>query len=105
MVQVIWTDNAIQDLNDIGDYIAKDSTRYAEITVLDLFNATDILETHPRSGVKTPEFNNDSIRHLVRGDYKIVYKIMDDSRIDILAVHNCARLVTNTMTFRRQKKK
>ena len=34
MVEVIWTDNAIEDLNDIGEYIARDSERYAEITVL-----------------------------------------------------------------------
>jgi len=33
MVKVTWTDSAIQDLNDIGDYIAKDSIRYAEITI------------------------------------------------------------------------
>jgi hypothetical protein len=33
MVEIVWTDSAIQDLNDIGEYIAKDSIRYAEITV------------------------------------------------------------------------
>lgn len=104
MVQIIWTDNAIKDLNDIGDYIAKDSVRYAEITVIDLFNSSDILETHPRARVKTPEFNDDSIRQLVRGDYKIVYKIIDNYRIDIIAVHNCARLVSNTSTFRKKKR-
>ena len=52
MVQIIWTDNAIQYLNDIGDYIAKDSVRYAEITVIDLFSSTDILETHPRAELR-----------------------------------------------------
>lgn len=41
MVKVIWTDTAIQDLNDIGDYIAKDSERYAEITVQRLFDSVD----------------------------------------------------------------
>jgi plasmid stabilization system protein ParE len=30
MDKVVWTDTAIQDLNDIGDYIAKDSERYAK---------------------------------------------------------------------------
>ena len=29
MVKVIWTDSAIKDLDDIGEYIAKDSIRYA----------------------------------------------------------------------------
>jgi len=104
MVQVIWTDAALQDLNDIGDFIAKDSVRYSEITVINLFEAVDILENHPRSGVITPEFNTETIRHLVRGDYKIVYKIIDDFRIDIVTVHNCARLVTNTKTFKKKRK-
>ena len=43
MVKVIWTDNAIQDLNDIGDYIAKDSERYVQIAVQRLFESVDIL--------------------------------------------------------------
>jgi toxin ParE1/3/4 len=33
MVKVIWTDSAIMDLNDIGDYIAQDSERFAALTV------------------------------------------------------------------------
>jgi plasmid stabilization system protein ParE len=44
MAQVNWTDSAIEDLNDIGEYIAKDSQRYAQITVQNLFNSTDVLE-------------------------------------------------------------
>ena len=46
MVKVIWTDNALVDLNDIGDYIAKDSVRYAEITVHKLFSRVEILTIH-----------------------------------------------------------
>jgi len=103
MVQVNWTDSALQDLNDIGDYIAKDSLKYAEITVLRLFESVDILENHPLSGVMTPEFENESIRQLIRGDYRIVYHIINESRIDILTVHNCARLITNTRPFKRKK--
>lgn len=103
MVQINWTDTAIQDLNDIGDYIAKDSQRYAEITLIRLFESVDILENHPLSGKITPEFNNESIRQLIRGNYKIVYHIVNDSRIDIITVHHCARLLENTKPFKRQK--
>ena len=103
MVQVNWTDSALQDINDIGDYIAKDSLKYAEITVLRLFESVDILENHPLSGVMTPEFENESIRQLIRGDYRIVYHIINESRIDILTVHNCARLITSTRPFKRKK--
>ena len=95
MVEVVWTASAIQDLNDIAEYIAKDSVRYAEITTEELFSTTNILETHPKSGTKVPEFRDESIRQLIRGNYRIVYKIMSTERIDILTVHNCARLISN----------
>jgi toxin ParE1/3/4 len=93
MVKVIWTDTAIQDLNDIGDYIAKDSERYAELTVQRLFDSVDILEDYPKAGKMVPEFEDDSMRELIRGSFRIVYQIVDDLRIDILTVHNCARLI------------
>lgn len=99
MVKVIWTDAALNELDDIGEFIAKDSHRYAEITVNELFNSVDILEQHPRAGVKVPEFKLDEIRQIVKGNYRIVYQIIDDYRIDIVTVHNCARLLSNTEAF------
>ena len=99
MVKVIWTDSAIQDLNYIGEYIAKDSIRYAEITVDKLFNSTDILENNPRAGRVVPELENEVIRELIRGNYRIVYQIINDLRIEVLTVHNTSRLLGNTYNF------
>ena len=99
MVKVIWTDSTVQDLNDIGNYNAKDSERYAEITVERLFNSADILEEHPKAGKMVPEFEDEKIRELIRSSYKIVYHIIDDFRIDNITVHNCARLIGNTFDF------
>ncbi len=62
MVKVIWTDNAIQDLDNIGEYIARDSKRYAQITVERLFGYVEILETFPLSGKIVSEFENETIR-------------------------------------------
>ncbi len=99
MDKVIWTDSAIDDLNDIGEYIAKDSEKYAQITVDRLFDSADILEIYPLSGKIVPEFEDESIRELIKGNYKIVYQIIDNTRIDILTVYNCARLLENTFDF------
>ena len=99
MVKVIWTDNAIQDLNDIGDYIAKDSERYVQIAVQRLFESVDILQNFPKTGKMVPELEDDSIRELIRGSFRIVYQIIDNLHIDILTVHNCARLIDNTYDF------
>ena len=99
MVKVVWTDSALFDLNDIGDYIAKDSERYAQLTIERLFNSVDILEEHPRSGKMVPEFENDKIRELIRINFRIVYHIIDDYRIDIISVHRCERLIGNAYDF------
>jgi len=103
MAKVVWTDSAINDLNDIGEYIAKDFIRYAEITVERLFNAVDILEKYPDSGKMVSEFDNELIRELIRGSYRIVYLKKSTERIDVLTVHNCARMLGNTYDFDSEK--
>lgn len=100
MVKVIWTDSAIEDLQSIGEFIAKDSVRYAELTVQELFTTVDILEDYPKAGPIVPEFQTESIRQLIRGNYRIIYSIIDDSRIDILTVHRSERLLSNTKPFK-----
>jgi toxin ParE1/3/4 len=99
MVKINWTDLALQDLNDIGDYISKDSIRYAEVTVQYLFDSVDILISHPKSGRVVPEFNEEDLRELIRGSYRIVYRIINKSRIDVLTVHNTSRLLSNSPLF------
>lgn len=100
MVKVVWTDTAIKDLEDIGDFIAKNSVRYAEITVSKLFEAVDILEAYSRAGLIVPEFETEAIRQIIKGNYRIVYQIIDDFRIDVLTVHHSARLISNTDPFK-----
>ena len=48
MVKIVWTENSIQDLNDIGEFIEKDSLKYAERTVEKLFYSVDILIQNPK---------------------------------------------------------
>ena len=99
MVEINWTDAAIQDLNDIGEYISNDSPRYAELTVFNLFSTPSILLHHPNAGKMVPEFALPAVRELISGNYRIVYRIVNDKRIDILTVHRCSRLIRNTIDF------
>lgn len=64
MVKLIWTDQAIDDLGDIGNYIAEHSEKFAGRTVQKLFERTAILKEFPKTGRVVPELNNDHIREL-----------------------------------------
>ncbi len=99
MAEVKWTESALSDLNDLGDYISKDSIRYAELTIIKLFETPDILELNPLAGKMVPELQDESIRQLTRGNFRIIYHVVDEDLVEILAVHRSARLLNNTYDF------
>lgn len=92
MVKIVWTDLAIRDLKSIHDYIALDSKFYAKRFVAKLILRVDQLEVFPNSGRTVPEFNNTSIRELIEGNYRLVYKV-ENAEVTILRFHNSARLL------------
>ncbi len=91
MVKLIWTDQAITDLGDIGDYIAENSEKYAKLTVKKLFERPEILKTYPQAGRIVPEKNEENLRELIEGNYRIIYEIVSADQIDILTVYHSAR--------------
>ncbi|MBN2875056.1 MAG: type II toxin-antitoxin system RelE/ParE family toxin [Spirochaetales bacterium] len=90
-MRLLWTDAARQDLVDIGDYIALRSPVAASRFVAELFDRTGILTSSPLAGRVVPEFGNVDIRELIHGNYRIVYRIVDET-IQILTVFEGHRL-------------
>ncbi len=91
MVKLIWTDQAIDDLNAIGDYISESSEKYAKLTVKKLYDRTDILKTFQLSGRIVPEKSNENIRELIEGNYRIIYEVAPDNIIYIHTIYHSAR--------------
>lgn len=91
MVKLIWTYQAINDLSDIGDYIAENSEKYAKLTIEKLFEKTNLLKTFPQAGRIVPEKNEENIRELIEGNYRIIYEIVSPNQINILTIYHSAR--------------
>jgi addiction module RelE/StbE family toxin len=91
MVKLIWTDQAIEDLGGIGDYIAETSERYAKLTVQKLYDRAQILKTFPLSGRIVPEKNEEAVRELIEGSYRLIYEVISEEQINILTVHHSSR--------------
>jgi plasmid stabilization system protein ParE len=54
--KIEWTVRALNDLNNIYEFIAKDSRRYAQIEVENIQNAVSNLSQFPLMGRNVPEF-------------------------------------------------
>jgi len=93
MVKIVWTDLSAADLNEIFDFIADDSVRYASITTNKIYQRVQPLIENPLMGRMVPEFNKKDIRELIEGSYRIIYRIKNASQIDILRVYHVARLL------------
>ncbi len=95
MVRLVWTEISKQDLKDIFDYISNDSRRYASITVNKIYQRAQDILTNPYTGRIVPEFNDKLIREVITGNYRIVYRIVTKSQIDILRVYHSARFLSD----------
>jgi toxin ParE1/3/4 len=81
----VWTDRALNDLEDIGDFIAADSPAAAERWVGGLMSAAEQAALAPLSGRRVPEIGRDDVREVIKRSYRIVYRVRPDS-VDVLAV-------------------
>ena len=60
--------------------------------MLDVFGAVERLERFPESGRIVPEKNEPSIREIILGNYRIVYRFRNDVA-ELLTIHHGARLL------------
>lgn len=91
MTQVTWAPQAIQDVDAIRAYVARDSVRYADLVVERLVAAVERLKDSPHSGRVVPELGDESIREVIVGNYRIVYRLRHDV-VEVATVFHGARL-------------
>ena len=53
MVKVIWSDHALDDIEQISEYISKDSPERASLFVSRLIDAAEQMASFPNSGTRT----------------------------------------------------
>jgi len=94
MVKIVWTELSIDDLKEIHDYISKNSSRFASITVNIIYQRAELIYSNPYIGRIVPEIANEKVRELIIGNYRLIYFIISDMQIDILRVYHSARSLT-----------
>ncbi len=72
---VIWSIPARNDLEQIFDYIAKDSTFYAKKVVKNIAEKSMTIEDFPQKGRVVPEINEPDIREVFIYSYRLMYQI------------------------------
>jgi plasmid stabilization system protein ParE len=74
MVEIVWTEPALNDLDAIADYIALDKPDAARALVRKVFAHVEQLRVHPDSGSKLPEMPGSRYRQLVEPPCRVFYR-------------------------------
>jgi len=90
MAQVIWTEPALDDLNEIAEYIALDKPSAAKLLVHKVFSKVRRLENFPKSGRKPPELSKTRYREIIIPPCRIFYRI-EEEQVFILYVMRSER--------------
>ena len=89
-MHIVWSPQSLRDLDAIHEYIAKDSERYADLTVSRIFVAVERLLQFPHSGRIVPERDQPEIREIIVGRFRVVYRIRS-AMIEVATVFRASR--------------
>jgi len=92
MAQVRWTPQAADDLDAVAEFITENSPHFAGLFVMDVLQAVDRLAEFPELGRIVPEIGDKTIRELILGNYRIIYRLRSEA-VEILTIHHGARLL------------
>lgn len=91
-MRIVWSEQALSDVQEIRDFIARDAPYFAELFVDRIFEAVERLTNYPLSGRVVPEFRRADVREVLLGSYRIVYRVREDA-VSIATVFHTARLL------------
>lgn len=92
MVELIWTAKAVEQIEEIGLFIEKDSPFQARRVVQLIIKETRKLKEFSRFGKMILEVQEDTYREIRVFSYRILYKILNENQIAIIGVVHGYRL-------------
>jgi toxin ParE1/3/4 len=96
-MKIEWTQPAVHDLENIRDYISKDSEYYAVRFIERIIEAVERLENFPLLGRPVPETDDEKIREIFLQNYRIIYRI-ETNRLLVLTIIHGARDLSRRIT-------
>ena len=90
--RVVWSPEAIEDVESIAAYISRDSEHYAGAVVEKILGLTRNIASSPYAGRAVSELGDESIRERIIYSYRLIYRIKGNV-ITIAAVIHGKRLI------------
>ena len=74
MVEIVWTEPGLSDLDAIADFVALENPVAAQKMVHKIFRHVEQLADHPRSGSKPTELKGHNYRQIIEPPCRVFYR-------------------------------
>lgn len=91
-LKLIWSPRAASDLEEICEYISRDSEYYARLFAQKVMLIAETIAEFPMTGRVVPEYKREHIRERIFQRYRIVYRLKPGV-VEIAAIVHGARLL------------
>ena len=98
---IIWSQESLDDINSIAEYISRDSLYHAQQVVENIIKHSDLLQKQPKLGRKAPELDDPHVRECFIYSYRLIYEIKDTS-IHILGIIHGKQLLESVERFNQE---
>jgi len=86
-MELEWSPLAVQRVVEIAKYIAMDKPTVANDWAIEIFDFVEKLIDFPQLGRVVPEINDKNYREIIKGNYRIIYRV-GLNNISILTVRH-----------------
>ena len=86
-MKIFWSPLAVERVSEIAEYIAEDNPSAAERWVDAVFKKVEELKVFPERGRHVPEIDNKTVRELLYGNYRIIYRL-EGKALSVLTVRH-----------------
>ena len=90
--RLVWSPEAIEDIEAIAAYIERDSPHYARVVASRLVETAESIRDFPKIGRVVPEAADPNLRERFVYSYRLIYRL-EQGRILVLAVIHGSRLL------------
>lgn len=85
--EVVWSPEAVEDLESIAEYIARDSAFYAGAVIAKILDSGRMLADFPQAGRVVPELGDETLRERFVYSYRVIYRLRTDRVLVVAVIH------------------
>ena len=84
---LVWSPEAIEDIEAIAAYIERDSPWYAKAVVSKFIEAAELIPEYPQLGRIVPELQDPDVRERLVHSYRVIYRLEENRAVVAAVIH------------------